>query len=105
MIEIIRQLTAITPSNAKPLKLLICGASNLSVDNILERLLALSNSDKSNVMKLTRLGHPARVMANEGVLDSTLEMKASRSEEVRIVYPFCMFRDTLLTRVLLGGAG
>ncbi|KAK7683767.1 hypothetical protein QCA50_013143 [Cerrena zonata] len=65
LIEIIRQLTTVTPANPKPLRILICGASNLSVDNILERLLALSNSDKSNGMKLTRLGHPARVMANE----------------------------------------
>ncbi|KAG6860240.1 hypothetical protein C0995_013786 [Termitomyces sp. Mi166 len=41
LIELIRQLTSVSSYNPKPLRLLVCGASNLSVDNILERLLAL----------------------------------------------------------------
>lgn len=41
LIEIIRQLTSVSEHNPRPLRLLICGASNLAVDNILERLLAL----------------------------------------------------------------
>lgn len=82
LIEIIRQLTSATPYNPKPLRILICGASNLSVDNILERLLALPPQSGSK-LKVTRVGHPARVMAHEGVLDSTLEVKAGRSEQVR----------------------
>ncbi|KAJ7130315.1 AAA domain-containing protein [Mycena epipterygia] len=81
LIEIIRQLTSISPANPKPLRLLVCGASNLSVDNILERLLALPASDKATKMKVTRIGHPARVMAHQGILDSTLEVKASRTEQ------------------------
>ncbi|KAH9942064.1 P-loop containing nucleoside triphosphate hydrolase protein [Amylocystis lapponica] len=80
LIEIIRQLTSITPSNPKPLRLLVCGASNLSVDNILERLLALPAQESGKKLKVTRIGHPARVMAHEGILDSTLEVKAGRSE-------------------------
>ncbi|CAL1709626.1 unnamed protein product [Somion occarium] len=84
LIEIIRQLTTITPANPKPLRLLICGASNLSVDNILERLLALPVSDKGDRLKLTRLGHPARVMAKEGVIEATLEVKANRSDEAAL---------------------
>lgn len=84
LIEIIRQLTTPTPINSKPLRLLICGASNLSVDNILERLLALPPSKKDERLKVTRIGHPARVMAHEGVLESTLEMKATRTDQVRI---------------------
>ncbi|PCH37521.1 hypothetical protein WOLCODRAFT_92409 [Wolfiporia cocos MD-104 SS10] len=81
LIEIIRQLSTVTPSNPKPLRLLICGASNLSVDNILERLLALPPPASGEKLKVTRVGHPARVMAHEGVLDSTLEAKASRSDQ------------------------
>ncbi|KAJ7764583.1 AAA domain-containing protein [Mycena maculata] len=81
LIEIIRQLTTISPANPKPLRLLVCGASNLSVDNILERLLALPAVEKGSKLKVTRIGHPARVMAHQGILDSTLEVKAGRTEQ------------------------
>ncbi|KAF7293044.1 AAA domain-containing protein [Mycena indigotica] len=81
LVEIIRQLTAVTPSNPKSLRVLVCGASNLSVDNILERLLALPVTDKGSRIKVTRIGHPARVMANADILDSTLEVKAGRSDQ------------------------
>ncbi|KAJ6590950.1 P-loop containing nucleoside triphosphate hydrolase protein [Mycena vulgaris] len=81
LIEIIRQLTTTSPTNPKPLRLLVCGASNLSVDNILERLLALPSDEKGAKLKVTRIGHPARVMAHQGILDSTLEVKASRTEQ------------------------
>ena len=81
LIEIIRQLTSVSPYNPKPKRLLVCGASNLSVDNILERLLALPAPDKGEKLKVTRVGHPARVMANEGVVDATLEVKAGRSDQ------------------------
>lgn len=82
LIELIRQLTTVTPSNPKPLRLLVCGASNLSVDNILERLLALPATANGSKLKVTRVGHPARVMAHEDVIDATLEVKASRSDQV-----------------------
>ena len=82
LIELIRQLTTVTPSNPKPLRLLVCGASNLSVDNILERLLGLPSTESGTKLKVTRVGHPARVMAQEEVLDATLEFKASRSDQV-----------------------
>ena len=83
LIELIRQLTTVTPSNPKPLRLLVCGASNLSVDNILERLLSLPAPESGTKLKVTRVGHPARVMAQEDVIDATLEVKASRSDQVR----------------------
>jgi DNA polymerase alpha-associated DNA helicase A len=82
LIEIIRQLTMETPTNSKPKRVLVCGASNLSVDNILERLLALPVVDKAQRIKVTRIGHPARVMAHEGILESTLEVKATRTDQV-----------------------
>lgn len=84
LIEIIRQLTSNSPEQ-RPVRVLVCGASNLSVDNILERLLALPPPEKGKEtpLKVTRIGHPARVMAREDVLDATLEVKAGRSDQVR----------------------
>ncbi|KAF7800225.1 hypothetical protein EIP86_011472 [Pleurotus ostreatoroseus] len=84
LIELIRQLTTVTKANPKPLRLLVCGASNLSVDNILERLLALPAPSSGERLKVTRVGHPARVMANQGVIDSTLEVKASSTEQATL---------------------
>ncbi|KAI0926477.1 hypothetical protein AcV7_005407 [Taiwanofungus camphoratus] len=102
LIEIIRQLTSATPYNPKPLRILICGASNLSVDNILERLLALPPQSGSK-LKVTRVGHPARVMAHEGVLDSTLEVKAGRSEQAVLAKDVKSELQSLLD--LLSGKG
>ncbi|KAI0267266.1 P-loop containing nucleoside triphosphate hydrolase protein [Gloeopeniophorella convolvens] len=84
LIEIIRQLTSVTPVNPKPLRMLVCGASNLSVDNILERLLALPVLDKGARLRVTRIGHPARVMAHEGVFNATLEAQADRSDQAAL---------------------
>ncbi|KAJ3536793.1 hypothetical protein NM688_g6788 [Phlebia brevispora] len=84
LIEIIRQLTAVTEANPKPLRLLVCGASNLSVDNILERLLALPAPATGERLKVTRVGHPARVMANQGIIDSTLEVKAGATDQAAL---------------------
>lgn len=33
-------------------------------------------------MRVTRIGHPARIMTHEAVLDSTLEVKATRTDQV-----------------------
>ncbi|KAL1725364.1 P-loop containing nucleoside triphosphate hydrolase protein [Schizophyllum commune] len=74
LIELIRQLCA------RGQRMLVCGASNLAVDNILERLLALPADSRTSRLKVTRVGHPARVMANEGVLDATLEVQAGRTD-------------------------
>jgi DNA polymerase alpha-associated DNA helicase A len=82
LIELTRQLTAVSEYNPQPSRVLVCGASNLSVDNILQRLLALPRAEGSLPLKVTRVGHPARVMAHEGILDSTLEVKAGRTEQV-----------------------
>lgn len=85
MIEIIRQLTNVSDANPKPLRLLVCGASNLAVDNILERLLDLPREEGKPPLKVTRVGHPARVMAHEGILDHTLEVKAGRTDQVSVI--------------------
>lgn len=89
--------------------MLVCGASNLSVDNILERLLALplgtagtslpsandqgptAKADKGSKLRVTRIGHPARVMKNESVVESTLEVRCARSEQVCDYCFYCPF--------------
>ena len=106
LIEVIRQLTTVTPSNPKPLRLLVCGASNLSVDNILERLLALPAPESGKKLKVTRVGHPARVMNQEEVLEATLEVKASRSDQVgsrALIYPYDDLEHILRTGGLSEG--
>lgn len=94
LIEIIRQLTSITPVNPTALRLLICGASNLSVDNILERLLALPAPSHGPRLRVTRIGHPARVMAHEGALNATLDTQADRSDQVCGLHASCEMRFT-----------
>lgn len=66
------------------MRLLVCGASNLSVDNILERLLALPTPSQGAKLIVTRIGHPARVIPHEGALNSTLEAQAERSDEAAL---------------------
>ncbi|KAN0094683.1 hypothetical protein V8E55_002970 [Tylopilus felleus] len=57
------------------------------IHNILEQLLALPPPEKGkgSPLKVTRIGHPARVMAREDVLDATLEVKAGRSDQAALV--------------------
>ena len=57
-------------------RLLVCGPSNISVDNIVERL----SSDK---VPMVRLGHPARLLP--GVLNHSLEVLTKTSEAAGIV--------------------
>ena len=84
LIELIRQLCASTP----PQRVLVCGASNLAVDNILERLIAIGvavgHKSDSSVPVATRIGHPARVMPNPAVLDATLEARSERSDQAAL---------------------
>ncbi|KAJ4489956.1 AAA domain-containing protein [Lentinula aciculospora] len=100
LIEIIRQLTSTTTI---PKRVLVCGASNLSVDNILERLLALPVSNKSSRMKVTRIGHPARVMANQSILEATLDLKAARTDQAALVKD--VKSELEMTLGLLSGKG
>lgn len=72
LIELIRQLLA------RGQRLLVCGPSNLAVDNIVERL---SLADKD--VKMIRLGHPARLLP--AVLAHSMEVLSSTSEAAAIV--------------------
>ncbi|KAH9077961.1 P-loop containing nucleoside triphosphate hydrolase protein [Lactarius deliciosus] len=103
LIEIIRQLTSITPVNPTALRLLICGASNLSVDNILERLLALPAPSHGPKLRVTRIGHPARVIAHEDALNATLETQADRSDQAALVRDVKVELETTLN--VLSGKG
>nr|POE49215.1 dna polymerase alpha-associated dna helicase a [Quercus suber] len=71
LIELILQLTE------RGLRLLVCGPSNISVDNIVERL-------SSHKIPMVRLGHPARLLP--GVLSHSLEMLTKSSDAAAIVH-------------------
>ena len=57
-------------------RLLVCGPSNISVDNIIERL-------ASRKVPMVRLGHPARLLPN--VLNHSLDVLTKTSEAAAIV--------------------
>ena len=63
-------------------RVLCCAASNVAVDNLVERLMrardALAGSKTSgSSAKIVRLGHPARLLAS--VLDASLEAQVRKS--------------------------
>ena len=68
VVELIRQAVR------RGQKVLACAPSNLAVDNMLERLLAVGE-------KAVRLGHPARVLA--GLRDHTLDLMIEEHEGTR----------------------
>ncbi|KAJ2158815.1 hypothetical protein GGF46_003506 [Coemansia sp. RSA 552] len=70
MVEVVRQLV----SRGK--RLLVCGPSNVSVDNLVERLAKQS-------IPMVRLGHPARLLA--AAVDYSLDSQTRYSEEGALV--------------------
>ena len=60
-------------------RVLVCGPSNISVDNIVERLSSTSPSTP-----IVRLGHPARLLP--GVLNHSLEVLTRTSDAAGIVH-------------------
>ena len=70
VIEIIRQL------HSRQKRLLVCGPSNISIDNIVERLQAAH-------VPCARLGHPARVLSS--VTHCTLDVQLQRSDDAQII--------------------
>ncbi|KAL8995855.1 MAG: hypothetical protein Q9169_004507 [Polycauliona sp. 2 TL-2023] len=70
LIEIILQLVK------RSRRILVCGPSNISVDNIVERL-------ARHKVPIVRLGHPARLLPS--VLDHSLEVLTQTSEAAAIV--------------------
>lgn len=70
LIELIRQFLRLN------LRVLVCGPSNVSVDNIVERLAPLK-------VPIVRVGHPARLLPS--VLDQSLEVLTHTSDAGSIV--------------------
>jgi DNA polymerase alpha-associated DNA helicase A len=90
LVEIIRQLV----SRGK--RILVCGASNLAVDNILERLV-------QHGIPLTRIGHPARVLSS--LLASTLDSQAVRSDQFALAKDVRNELDGLMASLTGKGKG
>lgn len=70
LIELILQLLKLK------LRILVCGPSNISVDNIVERL-------APHKINMVRLGHPARLLPS--VLSHSMEVLSRTSDAASIV--------------------
>lgn len=90
LIELVRQLVQRNQS------VLICGASNLAVDNLLERLVR-------HQVKVTRLGHPARVM--ESLHNETLDAQTVRSEAFALAQDVKKDIETAMSTLMGKGKG
>lgn len=75
LVEIITKL--LQKKQQKPMRILVCGPSNLSVDNIIERLENYSTS------KLLRIGHPSRVL--ESCQKNTLDFWSENCDEGKLL--------------------
>ncbi|EEY67397.1 DNA polymerase alpha-associated DNA helicase A, putative [Phytophthora infestans T30-4] len=64
------------------LKVLVCAPSNIAVDNVLDKL-ASTCSTLRKKLKLTRIGHPARVLPQ--ILNYCLDAKIESAEGTEIV--------------------
>ncbi|ETN14479.1 hypothetical protein PPTG_07525 [Phytophthora nicotianae INRA-310] len=64
------------------LKVLVCAPSNIAVDNVLDKL-ASTCSTLGKTLKLTRIGHPARVLPQ--ILKYCLDAKIESAEGTEIV--------------------
>jgi DNA polymerase alpha-associated DNA helicase A len=77
LIELILQL------HARGQRLLVCGPSNISVDNLVERLAAAQHRYATKPPSILRLGHPARLLPS--VLKHSLEVLTRTSDAAAIV--------------------
>lgn len=82
MAELIVQLACLYPEA----RILVCGASNLAVDNLLERVVStLEYREALQQVRasVTRIGHPARVLP--ALTGATLDVQSSESSEGQLV--------------------
>ncbi|KAH8155178.1 uncharacterized protein LAJ45_00187 [Morchella importuna] len=97
LLELILQLVTPPPSSsgepATPKKILVCGPSNISVDNIVLRLPA--------ALPIIRLGHPARLLPR--VLERSLDALTRTSEAGEIVSDVRREMDDLLSKLNAAG--
>lgn len=82
MAELIVQLACLYPEA----RILVCGASNLAVDNLLERVVCTPEYReplRRAHAGVTRIGHPARVLP--ALTGATLDVQSSESSEGQLV--------------------
>lgn len=65
-------------------RVLVCGASNLAADNLLERIISKGGDVlKRSHIGITRIGHPARVL--QSLMTATLDYQSQHSSEGELV--------------------
>ncbi|KAG8737654.1 hypothetical protein FRC10_007959 [Ceratobasidium sp. 414] len=84
------------PTRTRDKRVLVCGASNLAVDNLLERLVP-------HEIPLTRIGHPARVMGN--LHHETLDAQAARSDQAALAADVKSELESAMTSLTSKGKG
>ncbi|KAM3579924.1 hypothetical protein VKS41_007642 [Umbelopsis sp. WA50703] len=85
LIEIIRQLAVVQQK-----RVLVCGPSNISVDNLVERL-------SRHKVSIVRLGHPARILPS--VVDHSLDVITRTCDSGQIVADIRREMDETLTAI------
>lgn len=103
IVELIMQIVASNlgaSEDAGRVRVLVCGASNLAVDNILERLVASAAHRevfKKKSVGVTRLGHPARVVAS--LQGATLDAQCTQSAEAQLVKDISKEIETIMAEL------
>ena len=90
LVEIILQLCKANSN----IRILVCGPSNVSVDNVLERLSPFAQGSSLN---LVRIGHPARML--EAVNRHSLDSLCMKSEQSQIIRELRSEIDTLVRKL------
>ncbi|KAI8092158.1 P-loop containing nucleoside triphosphate hydrolase protein [Gilbertella persicaria] len=85
LVEIIRQLSV-----KQNKRVLVCGPSNISVDNLVERL-------AQHRLNIVRVGHPARVLPS--VIDHTLDIITRTCDSGKIVSEVRQEMDETLAKI------
>ncbi|GJJ73423.1 hypothetical protein EMPS_05781 [Entomortierella parvispora] len=84
LVELIRQLVL------QKKRILVCGPSNISVDNLVERLAAYR-------MSIVRTGHPARLLPS--VLEHSVDVLSRTSDQGRLVNDIRVELDETLQKI------
>ena len=94
--ELIVQLANLDPKA----RILVCGASNLAVDNLLERITSPAYKDALARVdaRVTRIGYPARVLPS--LTNATLDVQSRQSSEGQLVRDVAAEIDELMQRLV-----
>ena len=94
--ELIVQLVTLDPKA----RILVCGASNLAVDNLLERITSPAYKDALARVdaRVTRIGYPARVLPS--LTSATLDVQSRQSSEGQLVRDVAAEIDELMQRLV-----